>query len=126
MYEYNFEITRVVDGDTVDGRIDLGFHTYVFKRIRLDGINAPETRTRDLVEKEKGLFTKNWLIDLVEKNDNFIIISHGVGKYGRVLAELFVKSGSRKKSVKLSSFAVLIVFVLNGRFLQSRPVFCRF
>lgn len=99
MYEYNFEITRVVDGDTVDGRIDLGFHTYVFKRIRLDGINAPETRTRDLVEKEKGLFTKNWLIDLVEKNDNFIIVSHGVGKYGRVLAELFVKSGSRKKSV---------------------------
>ena len=42
---------------------------------------------------------KNWLIDLVEKNDNFIIVSHGVGKYGRVLAELFVKSGSRKKSV---------------------------
>ncbi len=99
VYEYKIEITRVVDGDTVDGRIDLGFHTLTFKRVRLMGINTPETRTRDLVEKEKGLAAKQYMKDLVENNKEFIIQSHGTGKYGRVLGELFIKSGDRKQSV---------------------------
>ena len=55
MFEYKLKVTRVVDGDTVDGLIDLGFNTFVKKRIRLYGINAPETRTRDAEEKKKGI-----------------------------------------------------------------------
>ena len=51
MYEYNAKLDRVVDGDTVDAMIDLGFDTWVHKRIRLEGIDAPETRTRDLDEQ---------------------------------------------------------------------------
>ena len=53
MYEYRLKVTRIIDGDTVDGLIDLGFSTFVKKRIRLQGIDAPETRTRDKAEKEK-------------------------------------------------------------------------
>ena len=99
MYEYNIKITRVIDGDTVDGMIDLGFHTHTFKRVRLVGINAPETRTRDKAEKEKGIIAKNWLKNLVEENEKFIITSYGTGKFGRVLGELFVVKGERKQSV---------------------------
>ena len=65
MYEYKATVVKIVDGDTVDGMIDLGFHTHTSKRIRFVGINAPETRTRDKAEKEKGIIAKNWLIDLL-------------------------------------------------------------
>ena len=61
------------------------------KRIRFYGINTPESRTKDLIEKQKGLSSKQRLIELLESNENkFKIKSHGVGKYGRCLGELFV------------------------------------
>ena len=94
MYEYACEIIRVVDGDTVDVDIDLGFGVWMKKqRIRLYGVDTPESRTRDLEEKAKGLEAKAYVKDLLENSDDgkFSIISHGVGKYGRVLGELFVK-----------------------------------
>ena len=60
MYEYKCEIVRVVDGDTVDVNIDLGFNTWLWKeRIRLNGIDTPESRTRDLEEKKAGLYAKS-------------------------------------------------------------------
>ena len=92
-YYYGVEILRVVDGDTVDVRIDLGFDVWHKSRVRLMGINAPESRTRDLEEKEKGLAAKAYVKDLLENSDEgkFLLKSHGVGKYGRVLGELFVK-----------------------------------
>lgn len=115
MYEYNINITKVIDGDTVDGFIDLGFHTHVFKRIRLDGINAPETRTKDKKEKEAGLLAKKWLKELVEANDEFIVVSHGTGKFGRVLGELFVVKGDRKQSInKMMLNAGLVVEYHGG------------
>ena len=55
MYKYNAKVTRVVDGDTVDALVDLGFDTWKKVRIRMAGINAPESRTRDLEEKKRGL-----------------------------------------------------------------------
>ena len=89
MFEYNLKVTRVVDGDTVDGLIDLGFNTFVKKRIRLYGINAPETRTRDAEEKKKGIECKKRLSDIIEDQENEVILkSHGVGKFGRCLGEL--------------------------------------
>ncbi len=93
MYEYNAKLIRVIDGDTVDAIIDLGFNVWVEKRIRLYGIDAPETRTRDLEEKKKGIETKERLQELLEANKNvFIVRSHGVGKYGRCLGTLLINN----------------------------------
>ena len=88
---YNAKLDRVVDGDTVDAHIDLGFHTTIFKRIRLEGIDAPETRTRDLVEKEAGLRTKARLEALLgPPGSPFVLHSGALDKYGRVLGTLWV------------------------------------
>ena len=93
MFEYNAVLDRVVDGDTVDATIDLGFDTWKKIRIRFYGINAPESRTRDLEEKKKGLAAKDRLIEILKANDNkFVLKSHGVGKYGRCLGELYVET----------------------------------
>ena len=63
MYEYNCEIKRVVDGDTVDVIIDLGFDIFYKSRVRLYGIDTPESRTRNKDEKVRGLMSKQYLID---------------------------------------------------------------
>ena len=96
---YSCKLVRVVDGDTCDALIDLGFDTWVKKRIRFKGVDAWESRTRNKEEKVKGLAAKAYVKDLLENSDDgkFSIISHGVGKYGRVLGELFVKG--HEKSV---------------------------
>ena len=92
MYEYNAKLDRVIDGDTVDAMIDLGFSTWVHKRIRLEGIDAPETRTRDLDEKAQGFATKERLEGLLEAASGmFVLQSHGVGKYGRCLGTIFIE-----------------------------------
>ena len=90
---YSAKVVRVVDGDTADAMIDLGFDTWVKKRIRFYGVDTWESRTRDLEEKKKGLEAKAYVKDLLENSDEgkFLLKSHGVGKYGRVLGELFVK-----------------------------------
>ena len=90
---YSAKLQRVVDGDTCDALIDLGFDTWVKKRIRFFGVDTWESRTRNLEEKKKGLAAKAYVQDLLENSDNgkFSIVSHGVGKYGRVLGEIFVK-----------------------------------
>ena len=90
---YSCKLVRVVDGDTCDAMIDLGFDTWVKKRIRFKGVDTWESRTRDLEEKAKGLEAKAFTKDLLENSDDgkFSIISYGLGKYGRVLGELFVK-----------------------------------
>jgi micrococcal nuclease len=72
--------------------VDLGFGTWKKVRIRMHGINAPESRTRDLEEKKKGLAAKARLIEMLEENENhFVLISHGVGKFGRCLGEIYIK-----------------------------------
>ena len=91
MYIYNAKCLRVVDGDTVDAQIDLGFDTHKIIRIRLVGINAPESRTRDLEEKERGLAAKARVKQILKDNKNeFILHSQGVGKYGRCLGEIYI------------------------------------
>ena len=91
MYIYNAKCLRVVDGDTVDAQIDLGFDTHKIIRIRLVGINAPESRTRDLEEKERGLAAKARVKQILKDNINeFILHSQGVGKYGRCLGEIYI------------------------------------
>ena len=98
-HNYSAKVLRVVDGDTCDALIDLGFDTWVKKRIRFYGVDTWESRTRNLEEKKKGLEAKAYVKDLLENSDGgkFALKSHGVGKYGRVLGELFVKG--HEKSV---------------------------
>ena len=91
MYIYKAKCERVVDGDTIDATIDLGFDTWKKIRIRLVGINAAESRTRDLEEKARGLAAKQYVKDILNKNNNeFILHSQGVGKYGRCLGNIFL------------------------------------
>jgi len=93
LFIYEAEVIRVIDGDTVDAKISLGFDTYTNKRIRLYGIDTPETRTLDLEEKERGIAAKERIIEILKLNDNqFTLRSHGYGKFGRCLGELFVKT----------------------------------
>ena len=95
MYTYKAKVTRVVYGDTVDALIDLGFDTHVKKRIRLWGMDAWESRTRDKEEKVKGLAAKARLKEILkETNNEFILVSYGVGKFGRCLGELFLTMDS--------------------------------
>ena len=92
-YIYRGKLERVVDGDTIDALIDLGFDTWVKKRIRFMGVDTWESRTRDLDEKKLGLAAKAYTKDMLENSDEgkFSLISHGTGKYGRVLGEIYVK-----------------------------------
>tara|TARA_Y100001972_G_C7506968_1_gene256351 strand:- start:25 stop:369 length:345 start_codon:yes stop_codon:yes gene_type:complete len=107
MFYYKVEVLRIVDGDTVDVRIDLGFNVWHKCRVRLMGINAPESRTRDKEEKKRGLAAKQWLIDTLEEAESDIEMqSHGVGKYGRVLGELFTKDGNINKIMVREGHAV--------------------
>tara|TARA_B100000925_G_scaffold179956_1_gene135806 strand:+ start:756 stop:1217 length:462 start_codon:yes stop_codon:yes gene_type:complete len=97
---YNFrviEIDRVVDGDTIDVTIDLGFDLYKKERVRVAGVDTPEKRTRNLEEKELGIDATEWLKAKLEGavagDDDLIIrteLDGGVGKYGRLLGWLYI------------------------------------
>tara|TARA_R100001163_G_scaffold61334_1_gene51235 strand:- start:424 stop:831 length:408 start_codon:yes stop_codon:yes gene_type:complete len=89
MYEYRVILDRVVDGDTVDVDIDLGFDTWLSKqRIRLYGLDTWESRTRDLEVKAKGLLAKEFTKQMVSGAEEIVLLSYGRGKYGRTLGEL--------------------------------------
>jgi len=93
MYEYKAVVDRVVDGDTIDVTIDLGFKTWKKIRVRMEGINTPESRTRDKEEKERGLAAKDRLQEILEFNNNQCILHvSGIGKFGRALATVHVTS----------------------------------
>lgn len=91
MYEYNCEVKRIVDGDTVDVVIDLGFDIHYSSRVRLYGIDTPESRTRNKDEKVRGLMSKKYLTDALSKGQ-VVIKTHKdkKGKFGRVLGEMYV------------------------------------
>ncbi|MAB65325.1 MAG: hypothetical protein CL662_00650 [Bacteroidetes bacterium] len=93
MYEYKAIVDRVVDGDTIDVTIDLGFKTWKKVRVRMEGINTPESRTRDKEEKKKGLAAKDRLVEILEYNNNECILKvSGIGKFGRAIAIVLVES----------------------------------
>ena len=100
-YIYRGKLERVVDGDTIDALIDVGFDIWVKKRIRYSGIDTWESRTRNLEEKKLGLAAKARNKELLEeissKSGYFRLKSHGVGKYGRVLGEIFIEDSEGKQ-----------------------------
>ena len=97
---YNFrvtEINKVVDGDTIDVTIDLGFDLFKKERVRVAGVDTPEKRTRDLEEKALGIDAANWLKkkleDTIDGDEELTIrteLKGGVGKYGRLLGWLYI------------------------------------
>jgi len=90
MYEYKItKIVKIVDGDTVDVILDLGFDMFKKERIRLAGIDAPESRTKDLEEKELGLDAKEFLERRMTECDNLWVRTEKDGKYGRMLGEIW-------------------------------------
>ena len=95
MYEYNVKkVYKVVDGDTIDVDIDLGFNVSYFQRVRLAGIDTPESRTTDLREKELGLQSKEWLKKKLDGAENIVIKTQkpdSTEKYGRILGDLHIK-----------------------------------
>ena len=92
MYTYRAKLDRVIDGDTIDVNIDLGFDISVKKRVRFSGINTPESRTRDLEEKKLGLAAKDRVQSILDENTSFIVESKKIGKFGRVLGEIFINT----------------------------------
>ena len=91
MYEYKIKtIDHIVDGDTFDCTVDLGFNISHKIRVRMYGINTPESRTRDLEEKARGLASKKRLIELLEQYEGDLILqTNKKGKYGRYLGTVF-------------------------------------
>jgi micrococcal nuclease len=93
MYEYGCKVTRVVDGDTVDCILDLGFSILHKCRVRLFGIDTPESRTRDKDEKVRGKLAAKFLKDAIDNGKKVILrtkLKDSKGKYGRVLGEIIV------------------------------------
>ena len=101
---YNFRVVtidKVLDGDTIDVTIDLGFDLYKKERVRVAGVDTPEKRTRDLEEKELGIHATNWLKEKLDGaiagDDELTVrteLHGGVGKYGRLLGWLYIGDGS--------------------------------
>ena len=97
MYEYNCNVVKVVDGDTVDVDIDLGFGMWLKnERIRLYGIDTPESRTRDPEEKQAGLYAKKVVQDYLPKNKpaTLVTIKDKGGKFGRTLGMFIIPLAS--------------------------------
>jgi micrococcal nuclease len=94
MYEYRVKsVLKVVDGDTIDVDIDLGFNISYTQRVRLAGIDTPESRTRDLYEKKLGLESKDWLKNALNNAKSIVIKTEkpdSTEKFGRILGWLFV------------------------------------
>jgi len=91
LYHYNAKVDRVVDGDTIDVVLDLGFDVSLKARVRFFGIDAPETRTRDAEEKMRGLESKTYVEHWIDGHDNKVIIETRLdkrGKFGRVLGRI--------------------------------------
>lgn len=117
MYEYKCKILRVVDGDTVDIDIDLGFGIWVHReRVRMMGIDTPESRTRDLTEKKFGLASKARLKELLPVGSIQILKTEidksgedKKGKFGRVLGDFLIErkvSGAYEQNVRVTSIMI--------------------
>ncbi len=91
MYQYKIKkIHKIIDGDTIDVEISLGFNITIVQRVRLKDIDAAETRTKDLKEKAEGLMAKEWLEKELSKPGEWIIETTKDDKYGRILGTLYL------------------------------------
>ena len=109
MYEYGCKVTRVVDGDTIDVDLDLGFDIIYKCRVRLYGIDTPESRTRNKDEKVRGKLASKFLQDAINNGDHVILrtqLKDSKGKFGRVLASVIVDEIDINQSMVTNHMAV--------------------
>ena len=109
MYEYGCKVTRVVDGDTIDVDLDLGFDIIYKCRVRLYGIDTPESRTRNKDEKVRGKLASKFLQDAINNGDHVILrtqLKDSKGKFGRVLASVIVDGIDINQSMVANHMAV--------------------
>ena len=109
MYEYRCKVTRVVDGDTVDVDIDLGFGVWLHKeRVRLHGIDTPESRTRDLEEKKYGLIAKQKIKDFmpVGSMQTLVTTKDKAGKFGRILGKFLIYDKTTDSQMTINDWMI--------------------
>lgn len=109
------EVQKVIDGDTIDCIIDLGFDIYLNKRIRLAGIDTPESRTSDDKEKKFGLESKEWLIQKLKNAQDIVIkteLPDSTEKYGRIIGWLFI--GNQSLSINEEMIMSGYAWTYNG------------
>ena len=107
MYTYKAKCIRVIDGDTIVAEVDLGFNTFRKVKVRLEGIDAPEIRTRDLEEKKKGFAAKEYLEDIFSTSKDFTLVSKKVDKYGRCLGTILIEDININEEMIESGLAVV-------------------
>jgi len=109
MYEYECTIIKVVDGDTADVNINLGFGTWINnERVRFYGIDTPESRTRDLEEKKAGLYAKEVVLSFLPVGSKQVLRTHKdkVGKYGRVLGEFVIYDPDEDRQTTINEYMI--------------------
>ena len=109
MYEYACEVERVIDGDSLVCRISLGFDIHFSSSVRLFGVDSPESRTRNLDEKARGLLAKDFLKDSIENGKKIIIkteLKDSRGKFGRVLGTIWVDGVNINQALINNNLAV--------------------
>jgi micrococcal nuclease len=108
MYEYECKIVRVVDGDTIDVDIDLGFNHWIHgERIRLFGVDCPECRSRDKEEKAAGIAAKKFVSRFLQLGGTYTLSTQGKGKFGRYLGIISDHAGSVNKALVNEHLAVV-------------------
>ena len=108
MFEYNFKLVRIVDGDTVDIDIDLGFGVWLRKqRIRIMGIDTPESRTSDPEEKVYGLLAKDQVVKYLASATKFYSFKDEKGKFGRLLGDFEVYHNTSGRWCKMAEAMIL-------------------
>ena len=109
VYEYRCKVSRVVDGDTVDVDIDLGFGVWMHKeRIRLYGIDTPESRTRDLEEKKYGLLAKQQIESFMPRGSmqTLLTVKDKAGKFGRILGKFLIYDKKTDRQMTINDWMV--------------------
>jgi len=93
MYQYKAKLLNVVDADTVDMLVDLGFYVGMKHRLRLYGINAPELNSTDPVQRALAVQAKQFVLDTIKIGETYVIDTYKSDKYGRLLAEIWIADG---------------------------------
>ena len=106
MYTYSAKLIRVIDGDTVDVDIDLGFDLSIRQRLKLFGVDTPDSRSADPAVKQKGLEAKQRLTEVLPREFKITTILNKRGKYGRVLGTVFVKDRDTGGEINVNDLMV--------------------
>ena len=113
------EIERVVDGDTLDLKIDLGFGIWIRRRCRLAGVDTPETRTRDAVEKKYGKMAMARVSEVMQVGEVYKVkVVEASGKYGRILADMYVNSRMRLTTLLIREHLAVEYHGQNRKLIQ--------